>query len=324
MSATRRTFALACLAALGTCLPAFAQTPRYPAKPVKFVVPFAPGGGSDTMARLIAQKLTEQHGYTVIVDNKPGAGGNLGAEAALREPADGYTLLVVSGSYAGNAVLSKPAFDPIAAITPVVQFTREASVLVVDYESPFKTLKDLVEKAKTEPGSVAYGTSGVGGLAHLTSEYFASQAGVKMTHIPYKGTSAALVDLAGGQIHTMFGGTTSVAPLVKANKVRVIAVAAPARVSSMPNVPTFAEQGLAGFQADLWHGLVAARGTPPEVIAKLNADINAVLKSPDMQARLASDDVQAAGGTPAQFGDVIRNDMERWKSIVQQANIRLN
>jgi tripartite-type tricarboxylate transporter receptor subunit TctC len=276
------------------------------------------------MARLIAQKLSEQHGYTIVVENKPGAGGNLGAEAALREAADGYTLLVISGSYAGNAVFSKPAFDPIAAITPVIQFTREPSVLVVDYESPFKTLKDLLDKARKEPGSVAYGTSGVGGLAHLTSEYFASQAGVKMTHIPYKGTSAALVDLAAGQIQMMFGGTTSVAPLVKGNKVRVIAVAAPARVSSMPNVPTFAEQGVSGFQADLWHGLVAVRGTPADVIAKLNADINAVLKSPDMQARLAADDVQAAGGTPAQFGEVIRNDMERWKTIVQQANIKLN
>jgi tripartite-type tricarboxylate transporter receptor subunit TctC len=306
------------------CLPALAQTARYPARPVKFVVPFAPGGGSDTMARLIAQKLNEKHGYTIVVDNKPGAGGNLGAEAALREPADGYTLLVISGSYAGNAVLSKPSFDPIAAIVPIVQFTREPSVLVVDQESPFRSLNELVENARKQPGSVAYGTSGVGGLAHLTTEYFASVAGIKLSHVPYKGTSAALVDLAAGHIQMMFGGTTSAAPLIKANKVRALAVAAPARLPSMPNVPTFEEQGIPGFQTDLWHGLAAPRGTPPDVIAKLNADVNAVLKSPEMVARLASDGVEPGGGTPQRFGDAIRGDMERWKVIVQQAGIKLN
>ena len=321
MKTSRRLMLAACAA---LCLPAFAQPARYPSKPVRFIVPFAPGGGSDTMARLIAQKLTEQHGYTVVVENKPGAGGNLGAEAALREPADGYTLLVISGSYAGNAILSKPTFDPVAAIVPIVQFTREPSVLVVDQESPFKNLKDVLDKAKKEPGTVSYGTSGVGSLAHLTSEYFASLAGVKLNHIPYKGTSAALVDLAGGQIQLMFGGTTSVAPLAKGGKVRPVAVAASARLQSMPNVPTFAEQGLPTFRGDLWHGLVAAKGTPADVVAKLNADVNAVLRSPEMGARLASDDVQAAGGTPQQFGEVIRGDMERWKAIVQQANIRIN
>jgi tripartite-type tricarboxylate transporter receptor subunit TctC len=247
-----------------------------------------------------------------------------GLVAPKGTPADGYTLLVISGSYAGNAVLSKPAFDPIAAIVPVVQFTREASVLVVDQESPFKNLKDVLDKARKEPGTVAYGTSGVGGLAHLTSEYFASLAGVKLNHVPYKGTSAALIDLAAGQIQLMFGGTKSVAPLAKGGKVRPIAVAAPARLASMPNVPTFAEQGLPAFRGDLWHGLVAPKGTPAEVVAKLNADINTVLRGPEMSARLTADDVQAAGGTPQQFGEVIRSDMERWKMIVQQANIKWN
>jgi len=317
-----RHLVLACAAAL--CLPAAAQPARYPVKPIKFVVPFAPGGGSDTFARVIAQKLNEQHGYTVVVDNKPGAGGNLGAEAALREPADGYTLLVISGSYAGNAVLNKPAFDPVTAIEPVVQFTREPIVLVVGPNTPFKSLSELLAEAKRKPDSIAYGTSGAGGLAHLATEYFASVAGVKLTHIPYKGTGASLVDLAGGQIQMILGGTTSIAPLAKGGKVRPLAVAAPTRLSSMPNVPTFAEQGVANFRADLWHGLAAPKGVPAEVIAKLNADINAVLRSPEMVARFASDDVSAAGGTPQQFAEVIRLDMERWKKIVQQANIKLN
>lgn len=313
------------LAASGLlCLPALAQPAPYPAKPVRFIVPFAAGGGSDTVARLVAQKLNEKHGYTIVVENKPGAGGNLGAEAALREPADGYTLLVISGSYAGNAVVSKPSFDSVAAIQPIVQFTREPSVLIVDQESPFRTLKDLTDKARSAPGTVAYGTSGVGGLAHLSTEYFASVAGIRINHVPYKGTSAALVDLASGQIQLMFGGTTSVAPLVKGGRVRPLAVAASARLASMPQVPTFAELGLAGFRADLWHGLVAPRGTPPQVIAKLNADVNAVLRSPEMAARLAADDVQPGGGTPEQFAEVIRSDMERWRTIVKEADIRLN
>ena len=317
-----RRLILACCAAL--CLPAIAQPARYPAKPVRFVVPFAPGGGSDTMARLIAQKLNESHGYTVIIDNKPGAGGNLGAEAALREPPDGYTLLVISGSYAGNAVVNKPAFDPLAAIIPVIQFTREPIVLVVNPTSPFNSLGELVSEAKKKPDTLAYGTSGTGGLAHLSTEYFASVAGIKMNHIPYKGTGASLVDLAGGQIQLILSGATSIAPLAKGGKVRALAVAAPARLPSMPGVPTFAEQGVSGFRSDLWHGLVAPKGVPAEVIAKLNADINTVLRSPEMTARFASDDVTAVGGTPQQFSDVIRADMERWKTIVQQTQIKIN
>jgi tripartite-type tricarboxylate transporter receptor subunit TctC len=322
-SIPRRLALAACAAALCAGAPVLAQS-KYPAKPVKFVVPFAPGGGSDTFSRVIAQKLNEQHGYTVVIDNKPGAGGNLGAEAALREPADGYTFLVISGSYAGNAVVNKPAFDPIGAIEPVVQFTREAMVLAVGPNTPYQTLQDFIAEAKKSPDKISYGSSGTAGLAHLSTEYFNSLAGIKITHIPYKGTGAALVDLAGGQIQMMLGGTSSFAPLAKAGKVRPLAVGTPARLASMPNVPTFAEQGLPQYRADLWHGLVAARGTPPEIIAKVNADINAVLRSPEMQARFAQDDVTPAGGTSQQFGEVIRSDMERWRTVIKQANIKIN
>lgn len=322
MKSMHRRLILTCCIALS--LPVLAQPARYPAKPVKFVVPFAPGGGSDTFARLIAQKLNESHGYSVIIENKPGAGGNLGAEAALREPADGYTLLVISGSYAGNAVVNKPTFDPIAAIQPIVQFTRETMVISVGPASMVTSLADFISEAKRKPDTIAYGSSGAGGLAHLASEYFASVAGIKMTHIPYKGTGASLVDLAGGQIQMILSGSTSVAALAKSGKVRALAVAAPARLPSMPNVPTFTEQGIRGFQPDLWHGLVAPKGVPADVIAKLNADINSVLRSPEMVARVASEDVGAVGGTPQQFGEVIRADMERWKTIVQQTGIKLN
>jgi len=313
----------ACAAALcTTALPVSAQA-RYPAKPVKFVVPFAPGGGSDAFARIVAQKLNDM-GYQVIVDNKPGAGGNLGAEAALREPADGYTFLVISGSYAGNAIVNKPAFDPISAIAPVIQFTREPMVLAVGPTTPYKNLQDYIADGRANPNKISFGSSGTAGLAHLAAEYFNAMAGVKATHVPYKGTGAALVDLAGGQIQMLMGGTSSFAPLAKAGKVRPLAVGTPQRLNSMPGVGTFAEQGMAQYRADLWHGLVAARAVPPEIIAKVNADINTILKSPEMTARLAQDDVMAAGGTPAQFGETIREDMERWRDVIKTANIKIN
>ena len=322
MKSTRRL--MLSLAAAAMCASVQAQTASYPSKPIKLVVPFAAGGGSDASARLIAQKLNEKFGYTIVIDNKPGAGGNLGAEAALREPADGYTLLVISGSYAGNAIVNKPSFDSISAIQPIIQFTREPVVLVVGPSSPIKSLADVVKMAKKDPGSVTYGSSGVGGLAHLSTEYFASVAEIKLNHVPYKGTAASLIDLAGGQIQFILTGTSAVAPLVKGNKARPLAVAASARLSSMPDVPTFAEQGFTNFRTDLWHGLVASKGVPPNVVTKLNTDINAILQTPEVISRWASDDVAAAGGTPQQFGEVIRGDMERWRTIVKQADIKLN
>ena len=328
MTITRRQIAVfagatACAAALFTSAPALAQA-KYPIKPVKFIVPFAPGGGTDAMARVVAQKLTEKHGYTIVIDNKAGAGGNLGSEAALREPADGYTFLVISSSYAVNAVLNKPSFDPLTAIEPVVQFSREPVVLAVGSGTPYKTVAEFIAAAKASPDKVAFGSSGIGGLAHLAAEYFNALAGIKITHVPYKGTGAAIIDLAGGQIQMLMAGTTSFTALVKAGKVRILAVGAPQRLATLPNVPTFAEAGMPQYRADIWHGLVAARGTPRDIITKMNADINAVLQSPEMQARFTQDDIIGAGGAPQPFGETIRSDMERWRTVVKQANIKID
>ena len=321
---TRRQLTLgACAVSLMACAPAQAQ-PKYPARPVKFIVPFAPGGGTDTMARLVAQKLTEKQGYAVVVENKAGAGGNLGAEAALREPADGYTFLVISSSYAVNAVLSKPSFDPLNAIEPVIQFSREPVALAVGANTPYTSLAELVAAAKATPDKLAFGSSGVGGLAHMAAEYFNAQASIKITHVPYKGTGAALVDLAGGQIQMLMAGTNSFTALSKAGKLRLLAVGAPQRLATWPKVPTFAEAGMPQYRADIWHGLVAARGTPSDIINKVNADINAVLRSAEVQARLTQDDVVAAGGAPQAFGEVIRSDLERWRAVVKQSNIKLD
>jgi tripartite-type tricarboxylate transporter receptor subunit TctC len=324
MTITRRQLALAAsAAALFACGPAFAQA-KYPAKPIRFIVPFATGGGTDAMARLMAQKLTEKNGYTVIIDNKPGAGGNLGSEAALREPADGYTFLVISSSYPVNAILNKPSFDPVTGIVPVVQFSSEPVALAVGPDTPYKTVAELVAAGKANPGKLAFGSSGNGGLAHLAAEYFTSLAGIKATHVPYKGTGAAVVDLIGGQIQMLMAGSNSFTSLAKAGKLRILAVGAPQRLATLPNVPTFAEAGMPTYRADIWHGLVAAKGTPPDVIARMNADVNAVLRSPEVVAKLAQDDVLPAGGAPGPFGETIRGDMERWRVVIKQANIKVD
>ena len=320
MNPKRRLLLLTGCAALA---PAARTQELYPAGPIRFIVPFAPGGGSDFIARQVAARLNAAHAYEVAVENRPGAGGNLGAAQALKEPADGYTLLVISGSYAGTAVLNKPEFDPVAAIQPIVQFTREPLVLIVGAASDVRTLGELIDKARKAPASLSYGSPGAGSLLHLATENFSMLAGVKLNHIPYRGTSPALTDVANGQVDLMLGGTTSVLPLAKAGSVRPLAVGTPRRLAALPGVPTFAEAGVAGFRTDLWHGLVAARGVPAAAVARLNADINAVLRSPDIAARLAADGVMPTGGTPEQFGKVIRADMEHWERLVRQGTIRL-
>lgn len=308
--------------ALLACTQIRAQA-KYPVKPIKFIVPFAPGGGTDAMARLIAQKLNEKHGYTVIVDNRPGAGGNLGAEAALRDPADGYTFLVISCSYSVNAVLNKPSFDSVKAIEPVIQFSREPDVLAVSGSAPYQTVAELIAAAKANPDNVVFGSSGNGSFAHLAAEYFNVLAGIRITHVPYKGTGAALMDLASGRIQMLMAGSTSFTSLAKAGKVRIIAVAAPQRLATLPDVPTFAEAGMPQYRADIWHGLVASKATPRQIITHMNASINAVLQSPEVQARLSRDGVTPVGGAPQPFGETIRSDIERWRTVVKESNIRI-
>ena len=318
MTFQRRFLLLAACAALSPL--AWGQA-KYPAKPIRFIVPFQAGGESDISARLIANKLNTLRGYTVIVENFPGVGGNLGAEKALREPADGYTMLVISGSYASNAVLLKPAFDPVAAIQPVIQFTRQQGVLVAN--SKYQTIGALLDAARKAPGSINYGSAGIGSLGHLSAENFASVAGVKLNHIPYKGTSGAISDLAGGQIDMMMAGVTSAKGLAKSGQVRLLAVGGTKRAPELPTVPTFAESGLPSYESDLWHGLVASKNVPPAIVAVLNADINAVLRDPEVAARYAAEGVTAVGGTPEQFKQTIRSDMERIKRIVKSTGITM-
>lgn len=298
---------------------AFAQN-TYPAKPIHFVVPFSAGGESDIVAREIASKLTVLRGYPVIVDNFPGAGGNLGTEKALKEPADGYTFLVISGAYAVNAVLSKPSFDPIAGIQPVIQFGSQPSVLVANLK--YANVGELLDKARKSPGSINYGTAGIGSLGHLSNENFAMVAGVKLNHIPYKGNSGAIADLAGGQIDMMFAGVTGAVALAKGGKVRMLAISTSKRIPALPEVPTLIESGVS-LDSGLWHGLVTSKDVPPAIVEKLNADLNAVLRDPEIVAKFAKTLLTPIGGTSNQFKDVIQKEIERAQRIVKATNIKM-
>ncbi len=311
-------FALLALAA------GLAQSQQYPTKPVRIIAPFAPGGGTDFIARLIAQKLTERLGQQVIVENKPGAGGNLGAEFAVKSAPDGYTLLLVAGSYTVNPSLYKLSFDPVNDITPIVQLSQGPFVVAVHPSVPANNLKELIELARRQPDKLSYASAGSGSITHLASELFLDMAKIKIVHIPYKGTGPALNDTIAGSTQLIFGSVSTTLQFIKSGRLRGLAVTTPRRISALPDLPTVAEAGVPGYEVVLWHGLVAPKGVPRPIVDRLNREANEVLKAKDMGDLLATDGVAPAGGTPEQFRAVIKADIGRWRGVVKQANIKLD
>jgi tripartite-type tricarboxylate transporter receptor subunit TctC len=305
-------------AALGLSGGASAQA--WPARPIKLVVPFAPGGGTDFTARLVAEKMTARLGQTMLVDNKPGAGGNLGAESAIKSPPDGYTYLSISGSYAVNSIVHKPSFDSLNDIVAIGQYTDEPTVLCVNPGVAARTLKDMVELCRRDPGKVTYGSSGPGGLAHLGTEFFLDAAGIKATHVPYRGTGPALNDLIAGNIQMLIGGSTSMLPYIKSNQVRPLAITK--KIAAI-DVPTYGEQGYPTLDFNLWHGMLGPKGIPPEIVQRMNAELNAVLKSPEVSERLAADGVIAVGGSSEAFMTTLRAEVKRWQDFIQRTGIKL-
>jgi len=301
-----------------------AQSQQYPTKPVRIIAPFAPGGGTDFIARLIAQKLTERLGHQVIVENKPGAGGNLGAEFAVKSAPDGYTLLLVAGSYTVNPSLYKLSFDPVNDITPVVQLSQGPFVVAVHPSVPANSLKELIELARRQPDKLSYASAGSGSITHLASELFLDMAKVKIVHIPYKGTGPALNDTIAGSTQLIFGSVSTTLQFIKSGRLRGLAVTTPRRISALPDLPTVAEAGVPGYEVVLWHGLVAPKGVPRPIVDRLNREANEVLKAKDMGDLLGTDGVAPAGGTPEQFRALIKADIERWRGVVKQANIKLD
>ena len=302
----------------------FAQSQQYPTKPVRIIAPFAPGGGTDFIARLIAQKLTERLGQQVIVENKPGAGGNLGAEFAVKSAPDGYTLLLVAGSYTVNPSLYKLSFDPVNDITPIIQLSQGPFVVAVHPSVPANNLKELIELARRQPDKLSYASAGSGSITHLASELFLDMAKIKIVHIPYKGTGPALNDTIAGSTQLIFGSVSTTLQFIKSGRLRGLAVTTPKRIPALPDLPTVAEAAVPGYQVVLWHGLVAPKGVPPPIVDRLNREANEVLKAKDMGDLLATDGVAPAGGTPEQFRAVIKADIERWRGVVKQANIKVD
>jgi tripartite-type tricarboxylate transporter receptor subunit TctC len=301
-----------------------AQSQQYPTKPVRIIAPFAPGGGTDFIARLIAQKLTERLGQQVIVENKPGAGGNLGAEFAVKSAPDGYALLLVAGSYTVNPSLYKLSFDPVNDITPVIQLSQGPFVVAVHPSVPAHNLKELIELARRQPDKLSYASAGSGSITHLASELFLDMARIKIVHIPYKGTGPALNDTIAGSTQLIFGSVSTTLQFIKSGRLRGLAVTTPQRISALPDLPSVAEAGVPGYEVVLWHGLVAPKGVPRPIVDRLNREANEVLKAKEMEDLLATDGVAPAGGTPEQFRAVIKADIERWRGVVKQANIKVD
>src|SRR5262249_25791588 len=282
-----------------------AQSSGYPSKPIRIIVGFAPGGGSDFIARMAAQKMNEKLGTPVIVENKPGAGGNVGAEIALKSPADGYTLFLAAASYTVNPAIYKLDFDSLKDMTPIALLARGPFVIAVNPKVPANTLKELVDLAKKEPGKLSYASAGNGSITHMVSEYFMSTAGIDVLHIPYKGTSPALTDTISGQTQIVFGTTASTLPFVKSGQLRALAVSTPKRLPALPNVPTVAESVYRSYQVTNWHGLIGPKGIPADIVAKLNKAINESMAAPGMDKHLESDGLVAAAMFPDEFGALL-------------------
>jgi tripartite-type tricarboxylate transporter receptor subunit TctC len=294
----------------------------YPVKPVRIIVPFAPGGGTDFIARFIAQRLSGSLGQQFVVENRAGAGSTIGTEAGLRATPDGYTLTIISNSYAANASLYKLRFDPIDDMTPVIQISSGPYLVVVHPSLPVTSLHELIALAKAEPGRVFFASSGQGSINHLATELFASMAGFKLNHVPYKGTGPALSDTIGGQTNATLGSTASTLPHVRTGRLRALAVTTTKRLASEPNIPTVAEAGVSGYETVLWHGLLGPKGMPRPIVDRLNAEITKVLELRETAEQLQNDGVAPAGGTPEHFLATITKEIEVWRRVVAQAGVK--
>lgn len=294
---------------------------KYPAKPIRLIVPFVPGGQTDVVARALSQRVSDAFGQPVVVDNRPGAGGTIGAELAVRSPADGYTLLMVSTSYAGNAALYKLPYDPLDAVVPIVLVGEIANMVTVNPNGPFKNVKELIAHAKANPGKINFASGGIGSGNHLATEQFMQMTGTRMTHVPYKGSTAGISDLISGQIQLIFSGLTGMIPHHKGNRVRGIAVTSVKRSNAVPELPTVGET-VAGYESVSWSALLAPKGTTKNIVDKWNTEVNRILQAPDMKELMSTSGLEIVGGTPAHFRAVLVSDVAKWQKVVKAANIK--
>ena len=318
-------FTAQCVAAglLAAALIAHAQ--NYPAKPVRIVVGFAAGGPTDVVGRLLSQKLTEKWGQPVVVEPRTGAGGNIAAEFVARSPADGYTLLVPAFAHAVNPSLyPNLPFDTEKDFVPVALLTTSANLLAVHPSVPARNLRELIALAKARPGQLTYGSAGVASASHLAGELLNSMAGIKITHIPYKGAAPASVDLVGGHISAAFPSISLAAEHARAGRLRLIGIAALKRADSLPDVPTLAEAGVPGFEVLSWYGLLAPAGTPADIVMRLNQDVTRGLNEPDSVERIRAIGAEPVKSTPAEFGTFLKKEIAKWAGVIRTANVRAN
>ncbi len=324
MKMTRRC-ALALSAASLLLSTAAAQAQAWPAKPVRLIVPFPPGGGTDTIAREVANKVANS-GYTFVIENRPGSGGNLGVDAAAKAQADGYTFVIgqTSNLAINPSLFAKLPYDPAKDLTPVSLVASAPLVIVTGANSPYKSLDDVIKAARAQPGSINYATSGNGTVAHLAAESFQKAANIKMTHIPYKGAAQGVTDVMSGQVQLYVSSIPTLISHVKSGKMRAIAVTSARRADDLPQVPTIAESGFPGFDAVTWFGFLGPANLPREVVAKFNADINKALADPELKKKLGDQGADVEGSTPEQFGKLIRDDITRWGRIVRESGAKVD
>jgi tripartite-type tricarboxylate transporter receptor subunit TctC len=296
----------------------------YPARPVRVVVGLAPGGGTDIQARLFAQKLSESLNRSFVVENRPGAGGTIAYSQVAKSPPDGYTLLgITSGFTITPAVYRQLTYDPIKDFAPISLVAQAPFLLVVHPALPAKSVKDLLALARSKPGALDCGSAGVGTSTHMAFELFRSLAGVKISHIPYKGTGPALIDVMAGQVHMLFGNVLSTLTYVKTGRLRALAVTTAARSLVLPDLPTIAEAGLPAYENSTWHGWLAPAGTPPAAVSRLNAELVKATKAPDLLEKLAADGGEGVGSTPDQFSRRLVTELARWRKVIKETGVTL-
>lgn len=297
---------------------------QYPSKPIRLIVPFTPGGTTDILSRIVGQKLSSAMGAQVVIDNRPGAGGNIGAELAAKAAPDGYTLFMgPSGTLSVNPSLyTKLLFDPIQDFAPIALLAMVPSMLVVHPSLPVKSLKELIDYAKARPGQLNYGSSGAGGQPFLAVEYLKLMAGLNIVEIRYKGGAPLTTDLIAGQISLTITGIPTLLPHVKSGRLRALAVSSAKRSAAVPDLPTISEAGLPGYDATAWYGILAPAGTPKAIIAKLNAELNKGIKQPDVADRLDAEGVETVGSTPEEFAAFIKTESERWSKVIKAAGVK--
>jgi tripartite-type tricarboxylate transporter receptor subunit TctC len=295
---------------------------NYPDKPIRLVVPYTPGGGADTNSRMLAQPMSVILGQPIVIENRPGASGVVGAMAVLQAPADGYTVFFDAFPYAVNAVMRNLPFDPVKDMIPVSQAINMPLILVVPAASPFKTVKDLVDFAKANPDKLDYGSYGAGGAAHLAAELLQRDAGIKWTHVPYKGGAQAIADVLAGRLGGYFSNPITALPHLKSGKLRALGTTGAARMEALPEVPTFEELGYPGFRVVEWNGFFVAKGTPATSIERLANAINESTKDPAVKARMGSMGIEPVGNTPEQFTTFLQGEIKQWRALVQSNNIR--